>query len=267
MNGFRAAIQSGNGLHPKDPVRRDKESRDAEADDLGSVEIPRVEERHANHRDEDRHRLSGEIVTALYDGKSFDVRLINLSGGGAMIRADFRPQLWDRVELKLGEGSAIEGAVRWLRDDRIGLEFAHETQLDCAPEIRDELLLAVIRRDFPQVKTLPEHPDTGALVPSATGADSGNRAELRHPLIWNGIIHYAHDSYRARLRNVSAGGALVEVATSYPEGAEVMLDLGDAGQYFATVSWTHGDHAGLRFKEPFDVPCLAKAKPDLTPHR
>ena len=80
-----------------------------------------------------------------------EVDLINLSGGGAMIEADLNPRLWDRIDLYLGGGNPIECAVRWLRNGRIGLEFAHETQIDCSPEERDALLLEVIRRSFPDI--------------------------------------------------------------------------------------------------------------------
>jgi hypothetical protein len=65
---------------------------------------------------------------------------------------------------------------------------------------------------------------------------------------------------------VSAGGALVDIAVDYPTGAEVLLDLGDAGQFFVTVQWVFGDQAGLRFVQPFDMACLANARPDVTPH-
>ena len=30
--------------------------------------------------------------------------------------------------------------------------------------------------------------------------------------------------------------------------------------------WACGDQAGLRFTDPFDIACLAKARPDVTPH-
>lgn len=267
MNSFRDAINSGRGLHPKDPVVREKDSRGAVEENLESVEIPRVEERSANHRDDDRHRLTGETATARHKGDSHEVEIVNLSGGGAMIRAGFKPRLWDMVELALGDGPAFEGAVRWIRGDRIGLEFAHETRIECSPEERDALLLEVIRRSFPTVKALPERP-LDAKAETSAEQDAGNRAEARHPLIWNGEIHYAHDSNRVRLRNVSSGGALVEIgAVTYPQGAEIMLDLGDAGEFFATVSWVVGDQLGLKFKKPFDVACLAKARPDLMPHR
>ena len=60
------------------------------------------------------------------------VELINLSGGGAMISGELNLMLWDHVELRARRAmDEIECAVRWIKDDRIGLEFAHETRLDC----------------------------------------------------------------------------------------------------------------------------------------
>src|SRR6185436_14267411 len=124
----------------------------------------------------------------------------------------------------------LHGAVRWIKGDSIGLEFAHETRIECDREQRAELLLAVIQRSFPDEVRLEEpHPEEGR---EEVEEDLGNRDEKRHPLIWKGEIHYAHDSNPVRLRNISAGGALVDVAVDYPLGAEVLLDLGNAGQYF-----------------------------------
>ena len=37
MNKFRSAILSGNGLHPKNPLVREKNARGASEDDLSSV--------------------------------------------------------------------------------------------------------------------------------------------------------------------------------------------------------------------------------------
>ncbi len=64
-----------------------------------------------------------------------------------MIRADFTPRLWERVDLIFAEGAEIECAVRWIRDDRVGLEFAHETRIDCDP---GDARRAVARRHPPQ---------------------------------------------------------------------------------------------------------------------
>ena len=266
-NSFRAAVLSG--VKPvlvvvdKNP-QQDGSDGDREA--LVRVKVPRSESRRGNHRGGDRHRLNGQTATAVYKRKSHDVEVVNLSRGGAMLRCGFKPKLWDLVELRLGKGLGLEGAVRWIKGDSIGLEFAHETVIECDPEERAALLLAVIQRSFPDDEISLEAPTADDASAEQPREDLGNRDEKRHPLIWMGEIHFAHDSNPVRLRNVSAGGALVDVAVDYPPGAEVLLDLGDAGQFFSTVQWVCGEQAGIRFTAPFDIACLAKARPDVTPH-
>lgn len=262
-NSFRAAVLSG--VKPALVVNEKSPQREGASDSLDRVRVPRSESRRGDHRGGDRHRLNGESASAIHDGESHDVEVVNLSSGGAMIRCGFAPRLWDIVELRLGDGPGLEGAVRWIKGDSIGLEFAHETRIECDPKQRAELLLAVIQRSFPDdvVRLDEAHAEE---EPEAADEELGNRDEKRHPLIWKGEIHYAHDSNPVRLRNVSAGGALVDVAVDYPLGAEVMLDLGDAGQFFTTIQWVCGDQAGLRFVQPFDLACLAKARPDVMPH-
>ena len=269
MNSFRSAIMSGNGLHPKDPLVRQKKKKGAAEDDLSSVEVPRSETRSTNQRDEDRHRLAEETAQARFRGKEREVDLINLSGGGAMIRCKFKPRLWERVDLIFAEGEEIECAVRWIREDRIGLEFAHETRIDCEPEARDALLLDVIHRSFPDVALAPR-PEP---IPVGSSSQPDNddavantrRTERRHPLVWMGEIYFSHSNDKVRIRNISEYGALVECGVPYPLGAEVLLDLGDAGQHFATVSWTRADKTGLKFSNPFDLKMLGSAKPEVAP--
>ena len=269
MNNFRSAILSGKGLRTN-PIVRDKTARGAETDDLSSVEVPRGEARTHDHRDNDRHRLESETATARFQGEDHEVELINLSGGGAMIRADFKPRLWERIDLKFAEGAEIECAVRWIRSDRVGLEFAHETRIDCAPDVRDALLLDVVRRSFPHAAIqLPEQPVETPKSKAKPEVDdsvaNSRRIERRHPLIWSGEVFYNHSSEKVRLRNISENGALIEAPVSYPEGVEFFLDLGEAGQLFATVSWSCGDKAGLRFAQPFDLKLLGAVKPEVAP--
>ncbi|MEO5973522.1 MAG: PilZ domain-containing protein [Sphingomicrobium sp.] len=225
---------------------------------LTGIRVARTESRRGNQRNADRHRLTDEQASVCHDGKDYAVDLINLSGGGAMIRGDFTPLLWDRVDLVLAEGTEIECAVRWLRDDRIGLEFAHETRIDCHDDERDALLLAVVRRSFPDL-VLAEP----AAPPKEEDAAVNARRERRHPLIWMGEIHYEHGSVKVRLRNISEHGALIESPTDYPEGAEVLLDLGEAGQHFAAVGWTGGGKAGLTFAARFDLQSLSRVRPEI----
>jgi len=264
MNSFRAAILSGKGTNSGDPVRHSKDGRGAETDNLSSVEVPRSESRTHNQRDDDRHRLDSEKTSARFDGEMHAVDLINLSGGGAMIRADFQPRLWERVDLVLGEDMEIECAVRWLRGDRVGLEFAHETRIDCDPALRDALLLDVIRRSFPEMKL---NETSGAsreqVADNEDDIINSRRTERRHPLIWMGEVIHNHSSERVRLRNISENGALIESPVTYAPGAEVMLDLGEAGQHFAIVGWSCSDKAGLAFVKPFDLSLLGAKRPEV----
>ncbi|HVF37336.1 MAG TPA: PilZ domain-containing protein [Sphingomicrobium sp.] len=268
MNTFRQSILSGMGLYSADPLVRGKKGRGAASDDLGSVEVPRNDHRSANHRDDDRHRLDRETALARFKGKEQEVELINLSGGGAMIRAGFAPRLWDRVDLIFDEGAEIECAVRWLKGDRIGLEFAHETRIDCAPEQRDALLLEVLHRSFPDAKLAPRPHAAAAIERSSDDNDTvanSRRTDRRHPLIWSGTVLCNHNSEKVRLRNISEHGALIEGPTPYPVGIELFLDLDEAGQHFATVSWTCADKIGLRFEKPFDMKLLGSTRPQVAP--
>ena len=162
------------------------------------------------------------------------------------------PKLWDRVDLVLGEFGEIESAVRWIRGDRIGLEFAHETRIDCPAETRDALLRDVISRTYPDIvfDAPPPAPvaEDERSRPSPTSMPSAATSATR--LIWSALIHFDHETSIARLRNISTSGALVESSGSFTEGSELMLDFGDAGSLFATVGWCRGDQFGLVFKTP-----------------
>ncbi|MEA1072996.1 PilZ domain-containing protein [Sphingomonas sp. LY160] len=267
MNKFRSAILSGKGLHGDDPVVRDKSARGVEPDDLSSIEVTREATRAYDGREEDRHRLTGETATLRHIGAVHQVELINLSGGGAMVSAEFGPRLWDRVDLVLAEDAELECAVRWLRGDRVGLEFAHETRIECDAAKRDALLLDVVRRSFPDIKVEQEAAPAPVVSEDDDAIANSRRTERRHPLIWMGEILFQHNSERVRLRNISEHGALVESPLTYPIGAELLLDLGAAGQHFATVGWTCGDKVGLAFAQPFDLSTLAQVRPDVASGR
>jgi len=265
MNKFRSAILGGEAPAFGSPLIVQKRGQAADGDNLASVAVPRDAIRTADHRDDDRHRLGGETASILFEGESHVVDLINLSGGGAMISSDVKPLLWQRVDLILGEGGAIECAVRWLRGDRIGLEFAHETRIDCDPEQRDAVLLEVLRRSFPDLSlpaAAPPVVEKKEEAPAVAEEDP-RRSDRRHPLVWNGEILWQHDSHKVRLRNISESGALIDCNLDLPLGAELMLDLGESRQLFANVSWSRSGQAGLIFTEKFDLARLAAAKPEV----
>ncbi|HET7708144.1 MAG TPA: PilZ domain-containing protein [Sphingomicrobium sp.] len=265
MNNIRQQIFGGERREQRALLGTKRKKGAAADSSLTSVAIPRAEARLNDSRDGDRHRLNDEKVTVKLGRKSHKVELVNLSGGGAMIEGDLEPNLWDRVELHLGDDAILECVVRWIKNGRIGLEFSHETQLDCGPQERARLLQDVIARSFPEteVQVTPAAPDRPD--PSAAPTSEHGRGEFRHPLIWSGQIHYDFESTPVRLRNISRNGAMIQCATPLPVGAEPLLDLGEAGSIFARVSWACGDQVGLAFQTEFELADLAKSRPDLVP--
>lgn len=263
---IRAKIFGGKDEARPSPLVSAKKPRGAKADALHSIAVSREEARRGDTRGADRHRLPEQAVHVAHEGVAHDVQLINLSGGGAMVEGDFAPKLWDRVDLHLGEDGVIECAVRWLRDDRIGLEFAHETRIECSADEQAALLRDTINRSFPEIEF--EVSDDAPAPASAPDMDvEEGRRERRHPLIWSGVLHHDYQSTPVRLRNISSTGALIECEEPLRVDAEPLLDLGEAGTIFATVTWRVGDQAGLKFQQPFDMTQLSRAKPQVAASR
>lgn len=265
MNLFRSKILSGQSL--SDPLIQAKSGRArVEGENLTSVSIPRSERRNVNQREEDRHRLIDEQAMLNCGDGEHVVQLINLSGGGAMVEGPLDLQLWDKVELLLGgRGTGVECAVRWIRDGRYGLEFAHETRVDCPADERHALLREVLAKNFADAVVNAAAPAPAAPLPEAATDPAVPEAsrEPRHPLIWSGLIHYNHESTAVRLRNISAWGAQIDCPLSVKAGAKLLLDLGEAGTIFAEAMWARGDQVGLRFEHEFEVANLARKRPDV----
>ena len=249
------------GKVDESPVLGAKAPRGVRADALNSIAVRREESRRGNTRDGDRHRLPDEQVRVTHGGAAHEVQLINLSGGGAMVAGPFEPMLWDRVDLHLGENGTIECAVRWLKNGRVGLEFAHETRLDCSAAERAAVLQAVIAKSFPDVQI--ETPGGETQPPPRANGGGEHRGDRRHPLIWSGVLHHDFQSTACRLRNISETGAMVECSATLRAGAEPMLELSGDIQLDTVVAWTVGDSVGLRFARPFDLSRLAGARPDV----
>jgi hypothetical protein len=265
---IRARIFGGPGGF-EESLLKSKTPKGAKADELHSVAVARELRMRRNSRGEDRHRLVGERASLIYDGELHEVELINVSGGGAMIEGRLQPMLRDRVDLHLGDHGDIECAVLWIREGRIGLEFAHETRLDCAADEFASLLREVIRRSFPEV----DFPTSDA---AETAGEEQNRARpinwdehrsaARHPLVWTGTLYHDFETTTARVRNISATGAMIECGDRVRVGAQPLLELSDSVSVSATVQWAVGDQVGLRFNEPFEMSLLASSRPLALPN-
>lgn len=238
----------------RDPILKAKRPKGVRGDDLHSIPVRREEGRRGDTRVQDRHRLSGETARLSHNGRSLDVELINVSGGGAMVSGPFQPMIRDRVELQLGPEGTIDCAVLWMRDDRVGLQFAHETRLDCSEDEQADVLREVIARSFPGVAFERTAIDTQT---------SEQRRASRHPMIWSAVLHYDFQSTTVRVRNISSTGAMIELSVSLPAGAEPTLELSKQACLHCTVAWSVGDQLGLRFHAPFDLGLLATSEPQV----
>ena len=249
---IRSRILGGSESGPS--LLKTKQPKGVRSDELHSIPVTRHEGRRGDTRQEDRHRLEGEAARVTHNGTSVDVDLINVSGGGAMVCGPFEPMLRDKLELRLGTDGTIECAVLWIRDGRIGLEFAHETRLDCSDKEQAEVLRDVISRSFPDLQLESS---------TRTAAESDHRWAPRHPMIWSGLIHHDFQSTAVRVRNISATGAMVESSVPVSVGSEPVLELSDEVTISCTVAWAIGDQLGLRFHNPFDITMLAKSRPNV----
>jgi hypothetical protein len=261
---IRAKIYGG-GNAAEEPLLKAKKPKGAKADTLNSVAVARESRLRVNSRAEDRHRLADERARVIHEGLEHEVQLINLSGGGAMIGATFEPMLWDRIDLRLGHHGTIECAVCWMREGRIGLEFAHETRLDWPSDQVATVLRHVIERTFPHI-AFPEREEVETSQPEqpqSSESKGDHRVAPRHPLIWSGLLHHDYQSTNVRIRNISSTGAMLETSENVRVGAEPLLELSDKVSLSATVEWAVGDQVGLRFHSPFDLDLLVEARPSV----
>ena len=156
--------------------------------------------------------------------------------------------------------------MRWLRDDRVGLEFAHETRIDCDPE---DARRPAARRHPPQLPaTSPFDPSReissraesdGRAADDDDAIANSRRTERRHPLVWMGEVYFNHNSEKVRLRNISEHGALIESPINYPLGAEVYCSTWATPASISRPSAGRAaTRSGLKFKKPFDLKLLGK---------
>ncbi|HYI41424.1 MAG TPA: EAL domain-containing protein [Allosphingosinicella sp.] len=101
----------------------------------------------------------------------------------------------------------------------------------------------------------------------ALATESGPSAEVvgfsrppRHRLIRNGTLLYNGRALPVRLRNISAGGAMIESDRTLDPGTSVELDLDSAGTLAAEVRWCQQGRVGLHFAEAFALGKLARTR-------
>ena len=86
--------------------------------------IPRSVKRMFDERAETREPADSQTAVLEIRGRKHMVRLANLSPSGAMVIFSLMPHIGEKVVLHLLNRGRVHGQVCWVRDGRVGVNFA-----------------------------------------------------------------------------------------------------------------------------------------------
>src|SRR5687768_5525879 len=127
MHELRANLMSGT---KRVPLARKDGARPAPATEeasLGMIKIRRNEARRCDQRREARKVEMIDQAVIRFQGRTQEVTVRNVSSRGVMLEADIVPPIGARVDVAFADCNPMPCSVRWVREGRIGLEFARET--------------------------------------------------------------------------------------------------------------------------------------------
>lgn len=249
MHEIRSSIL-GDDKQVSPIARKGKPKRDgAGLGGLTKIAIRREEARVTDQRAEDRLRDRVVQSTIHFRRRKHVVRVVNVSSRGAMIECDIEPHIGERIDIQFTDDSRTRSIVRWVRDNRIGIEFVDETIVwDCSkPEA------PVFQYRPAQEQAREGGGDEQAAARAVVDRDH------RHTLLRKGTLYWGGLTFPVRLRNISKTGAKIDADQELRAGTEVELDLGETGFQMAEVRWSKDGSVGLRFADDFDIGSLAPA--------
>jgi hypothetical protein len=238
MHELRSTILSGDSKPATPVARKAKKSEGGSFGGLARIPIKREEARVTNQRLEDRLRGIVERTTIVFRRRRQEVAVVNVSSRGAMIEAEIEPRIGEKIDILFADQNRTNCIVRWVREGRIGVEFVNETIFWASDPAKGPVFQA-------------EKPSAQETIHAVTDREPRQKLLRAGTLYWSGI------SIPVRLRNISGGGARVESGRELCPGAEVELDLGEAGFQYAEVRWSKDGQVGLRFAQSFDIESLA----------
>ena len=86
--------------------------------------IPRSVRWVFDERGEPREPAVSQTAVLAHRGRNHVVKVLNLSSSGAMVIFPVLPHIGEAVTLQLLEWGHVHGNVRWVRDGKIGINFA-----------------------------------------------------------------------------------------------------------------------------------------------
>ena len=245
MHDIRSSVLSGEDRSAKVVASKTKARKpEAAKGGLTGLAIKREEARLTNHRREDRQRDIVSRAAVFFRRKKHDVRVVNVSSQGAMITAPLDPRIGEVVEIKFADCNRTKCIVRWVREDKIGLEFINET-----------IILGTLKERAHIMG------DAGTPELEESSYKPMFARARRHGLLWTGTLYWSFEAFTVRLRNISADGAMLEGDCNLEAGSKVRLNLAEAGTLEGEIRWSVGGQLGMKFDSKFDVKLLALNKP------
>lgn len=174
-------------------------------------------------RQADRHLSLLRAGALVIDGQRELCLIKNVSAGGMLIRAYSTIDEGTYLSIELRQGEPLNGTVRWVKDDCIGVTFD-------APV--DVLELISVSVDGPRQRLPRVTVDCTAWV--REGATM----------------------HRARTVNVSQGGLRVTARTNLPVGADLVITLVGMAPVAGVLRWQDEDQYGISFNRPLPLPVL-----------
>jgi len=184
------------------------------------LRAPSTEPSHNCSPERRRHerQLALLRVALLHAGEASDICVVrNVSPNGLSARVYRRLTVGEQVEIEFRSGELLTGTVVWERECDVGLVF-------------------------------PEPIDVAAVLASRSVSEATKRRALpRINVECIGRLSTSLQSMEAVLRDISQGGASLQVEDPVSELSNVQLLLPDLPPIAGVVRWTSGKTVGVSF--------------------
>jgi len=242
MHEVRKLVENGGERTEDIVVKKTAHRSGMKMGGLTAIAIPRQECRRTNQRRDGRHANLVNEAVITFRRKRITVPVVNVSSHGVMIRSDIEPRVGERLDIQFHDCNRTICYVRWLKGGQIGIEFASETILITPPHPGD--LVPGGRRageQPPKVELKTDRPD-------------------RHAMMLKGLLHVGIESVEARVRNISAKGAMLDCDEDFLVGTPVVIELAGGGALAVQgcIRWCQSGQIGVLFDETFDMQLLAE---------
>jgi hypothetical protein len=179
-------------------------------------------------REQQRHAMPLRIAQLITKAGQELCVIRNISGGGLQGRVYSRLDPGAELMVELQPGRPVPARIVWFRDWHIGVEFLRAINVDQA-------------------------------LGACTTNDNGRNVRLpRLEVSCPGRLQIGPRAYAARLRDISEGGAKVELRTAMKKLSKAILTLPDLPPCEGFVRWVDGMRLGLGFDEPLPHEVIAR---------